>query len=109
MTYLLDANTSIACPHGGQGTVVPSNQKVRLGGSPALVNTDQATIAGCAFNVSGSPSPCIRVQWVAPATRVTVGGTPVLLSSSVALCVNAAGAPQGPGTLSGYQTKVTGQ
>jgi hypothetical protein len=73
------------------------------------VVSDQVTIAGCSFNVSGSPSPCVRVQWLAPANRVRVGGTAALLSSSVALCVNAAGAPQGPATLSGFQTKVQGQ
>lgn len=109
MAYVLDAATQIVCPHGGQGVATPSNQRVTLGGSPALVVTDLVTIAGCSFNVSGAPSPCLQVQWLAPANRVTVGGTPALLSSSVGLCVNAAGAPQGPATLSGFQTKVQGQ
>ena len=109
MAYLLDAPTQVMCPHGGQGVATPSNTRVLLGGAPALVSTDVVTIAGCSFNVSGAPSPCLQVQWLMPATRVKVGGTPALLSSSVALCVSAAGAPQGPGTLSGYQTKVQGQ
>ena len=109
MAYLLDAATQIICPHGGQGVATPSNQRLTLGGSPALVATDPVTIAGCSFNVSGSPSPCLQVQWLAPATRVKVGGTPALLSSSTALCVNAASAPQGPGTLTGFQTRVQGQ
>jgi hypothetical protein len=109
VAFLLDAATQIACPHGGQGVAVPSNQRVLLGGSPALVATDIVTIAGCSFNVSGAPSPCLTVQWMAPANRVTVGGTPALLSSSVALCMNAASAPQGTGLLSGFQTKVQGQ
>ncbi len=109
MAYVLDAATQIVCPHGGQGVATPSNQRVTLGGSPALVVTDLVTIAGCSFNVSGAPSPCLQVQWLAPANRVTVGGTPALLSSSVGLCVNAAGAPQGPATLAGFQTKVQGQ
>lgn len=109
MAYLLDAATQIVCPHGGQGVATPSNQRVTLGGSPALVVSDLVTIAGCSFNVSGAPSPCLQVQWLAPANRVTVGGTPALLSSSVGLCVNAAGAPQGPATLTGFQTKVQGQ
>jgi hypothetical protein len=109
MAFLLDAATQVVCPHGGQGVATPSNQRVLLGGSPALVVDDEVTIAGCSLNVSGSPSPCVRVQWQAPATRVEVGGTPVLLSSSVALCVNGAGAPQGPATLTGFQTDVQGQ
>jgi hypothetical protein len=109
MAFLLDAPTQVICPHGGLGVATPSNSKVLLGGSPALVVTDQVTIAGCSFNVSGAPSPCISVQWQAPATRVTIAGTAALLSTSVALCTNAAGAPQGPGTLSGFQTRVQGQ
>ena len=43
-----------------------------LGGKPPLLADDVVTIAGCAFNVSGAPSPCLRVQWQMPATRVTV-------------------------------------
>ena len=107
--YLLHQGITIACPHGGQGTLVPSNPKVTLGGKAVAVVTDTTTIAGCAFNVSGAPSPCLRVQWLMPATRVTAGRKPVLLSSSVGLCLNAAGAPQGPATVSGFQTKVRGQ
>jgi hypothetical protein len=109
MAFLLDAATQIACPHGGQGVVAPSSARVLLGGSPALVVSDTVTIAGCSFNVSGAPSPCLQVLWLAPAARVKVGGMPVLLSSSIALCTNAAGAPQGPGILSGFQTRVVGQ
>ena len=109
MAFLLDAPTQVICPHGGQGVATPSNSKVLLGGNPALVVSDQVTIAGCSFNISGAPSPCMSVQWQAPATRVTIGGTAALLSTSVALCTNAASAPQGPGTLSGFQTKVQGQ
>jgi len=109
MAFLLDAPTQVICPHGGQGIATPSNSRVLLGGNPALVVSDQVTIAGCPFNISGSPSPCVSVLWQAPATRVTIGGTPALLSTSVSLCTNAAGAPQGPGTLSGFQTKVQGR
>jgi hypothetical protein len=109
VAYLLDAATTVACPHGGQGTAVASNQKVMLGGSPALVSSDMVTISGCSFQISGAPSPCMTVQWQAPATRVKINGTAALLSSSVALCMSAANAPQGTGMLSGYQTKVQGQ
>jgi hypothetical protein len=41
--------------------------------------------------------------------RVQVQGQPVVLATSIALCVNAAGVPQGPATVSGYQTKVRAQ
>jgi hypothetical protein len=105
--FVLDGGTSITCPHGGQVTVVARSARVSLGGKPPLLVDDQATVAGCAFNVSGAPSPCVRVQWLLPAVRVTVEGTAVLLQSSVGLCVNAAGAPQGPAVVMGHQTRVT--
>ena len=104
---ILDAGATITCPHGGQVQVVPRAGRVRLGGKPPLLVDDVATVSGCAFNVSGAPSPCLRVQWTLPAVRVKVEGSPVLVSSSVGLCVNAAGAPQGPASLLGYQTRVT--
>ena len=109
MAFLLHQGITITCPHGGSGQLVPSNTSVMVGGQPVAVVSDTTTIAGCAFNISGTPSPCLQVQWLMPATRVTAGGTPVLLSSSVALCVAAGSVPQGPATVSGFQTKVSGQ
>ena len=99
----------ISCPHGGRGVVTPADTPVLLGGVAALLENSTVTVAGCTFNVSGTPQPCTRVRWQAPATRVAVGGKKVLLSTSVGLCVNAAGAPQGTAQISGYQTAVSGQ
>lgn len=107
--FILDSGATIVCPHGGQATVVPRSTRVSLGGKPPLLVDDVATIAGCAFNVSGAPSPCLSIQWLMPATRVTVESSPVLLSSSVGLCVNAAQAPQGTALVTGFQTKVQAQ
>lgn len=107
--FVLDAGSTITCPHGGQATVVARSIRVQLGGKAPLLVDDLATVAGCAFNVAAAPSPCVRVQWLLPATRVTADGSPVLLSSSVGLCVNAAGAPQGPALVSGFQTRVQAQ
>jgi len=109
MPFLLDAGATITCPHAGQASVTPRAKKVKLGGKAPLLADDVATISGCAFNISGAPSPCLQVQWLMPATRVKVESTPVLLSSSVGLCVNAANAPQGTALVTGFQTKVQGQ
>lgn len=106
MAFVLDAGATITCPHGGRVAVVPRATRVALGGKPPLLVDDSNTIAACPFNVSGAPSPCLRVQWTMPATRVTVESSPVLLSSSIALCVNAASAPQGTALVSGFQTRV---
>lgn len=107
--YILDAGATITCPHGGRVTVAPRATRVALAGKPPLLVDDTAVIAACPFNVSGAPSPCLSVQWVMPAVRVTVESTPVLLSTSVALCMNAASAPQGTALVSGFQTRVQAQ
>lgn len=109
MGYLLDAGATITCPHAGTASVTPRATRVSLGGQPPLLVDDVVTISGCSFNVSGSPSPCLQVQWQMPATRVTVESSAVLLDTSVGLCVNAASAPQGTAQVSGFQTRVQGQ
>jgi hypothetical protein len=106
---IVDAGATIMCPHGGQGTPIPTATRLSLGGMPPLLATDQVMIAGCAFNISGAPSPCLQVQWLMPSVRVQVQGEPVVLASSTGLCLNPAGVPQGPATLAGYQTKVQAQ
>jgi len=106
--HILQLGCTITCPHQGQATVVSGNQKTKADGQFALLATDTATIAGCTFNISGTPSPCLTIQWTMPATRVKVSGTPVLLETSIGLCLSAASAPQGTATISGVQTKVSG-
>jgi hypothetical protein len=111
--FLLDAGTTIMCPHGGRVTIQPRATNVALGGLAPFVLDDFSVptpvVSGCAFNVSGAPSPCLRVQWLMAAMRVSVGGSPALLSTSVGLCVNAASVPQGTAIVSGFQTRVQGQ
>ena len=112
MGYLLDANTSMSCPHGGQVTVKPGKTKVTVGDPPqalyVLDDFEQTTpaVSGCGFNISGSPSPCRYLRWLAPSLKVTIEKSPALLSSSVALCLNDAQLPQGKALVTGFQTKV---
>ena len=105
---ILDFGCTIQCPHGGQATVTTGNTGVKVGGNLALLATDVMTISGCTFNVSGSPLPCVTIQWSAPATLDTVSTTPVLLETSVGMCLNAASAPQGAAIVNGVQTSVSG-
>ncbi len=109
MPYIVDSGATITCPHSGQASVTPSSTHVSLGGNPPLLVDDVATISGCSFNISGSPSPCMSIQWLMPAARVTVESSAVLLSSSIGLCVNAAQVPQGTALVTGFQTKVQAQ
>lgn len=97
------------CPHGMPATVVPSNARVLVSGQPVTVFTDPYFVAGCPFTVPpGTPMPCVRIQWLVPATRVLVGGVPALLQTSTGLCLSAQQTPNGPPSVVVNQTRVVG-
>jgi uncharacterized Zn-binding protein involved in type VI secretion len=80
------------------------NPRVLVSGMPIVMQPAPYTVAGCPFNVSGAPSPCITAQWVTAAVRVTSNGMPVLLMDSQAIC-----APNGtPLMILSAQTRVIG-
>jgi hypothetical protein len=103
---ILTQAATITCPHGGQGSVVPQNVTIKIAGSPVLVVTDPGMIAGCPFNISGSPAPCLTIQWAAPAVLTKAGGVPVLLSTSIGLCIGGSGAV--PAIIIPAQTQILG-
>ncbi len=84
--YLLHMGATVLCLHGGQAQPTAPNPRVKVGGQPIVTQTTTYTVAGCPFNVSGAPSPCLTAQWVVAATRVKAGGLPVLLQDSQAIC-----------------------
>jgi hypothetical protein len=92
---LLTVDATVMCPHGGQGTIVPTQTAVVAGGV-AATQADQVQIAGCPFTIGTNPSPCLTVQWQTASVATTANGTPLLTTNSVGLCLNPAGAPQGP-------------
>lgn len=100
---------TIICPHGGSTNVITANSRVFVSGQPVATLADQFLIAGCAFTVpSGKPQPCVKVQWLTPATRVFVNGQPVILQSSTGLCQSPEGIPQGPPIVVTTQPRVIG-
>lgn len=109
---LLHVGATVTCPHSGQATAVPSNTRVLVGGQPVTVASDSYTVAGCPFQVPAGattkPQPCVTVQWTLPATRVRVGGQPVLLQTSTGLCKSAEQIPQGAPIVSSTQPRVLG-
>ena len=106
---IVQVGATIICPHGGQVSAVPTNTRVLAGGQPLTVLADQFLVAGCAFTVPpGVPQPCVRVQWLVPATRVLVGGQPVILQLSSGLCQSSAQVPQGPPSVAVTQMRVSG-
>ena len=106
---LFHVGATAMCSHGGQVQTVSTNTRVLVGGMPVATVGDQFVVAGCAFNVSGTPHPCVKVQWLTPATRVQVNGQPVILQSTTGLGLAGDQAPQGPPTIAATQTRVIGQ
>jgi hypothetical protein len=107
--YLLAVNSTLMCPHSGQISIVTTNNRVLLGGQPAVVQPDIFTVAGCPFTLpSSTPHPCVLAKWVVVATRVKIGGNPAILKDSVAICQAADQAPQGPPNVLVTQMRVEG-
>jgi hypothetical protein len=106
MPHVLTAASTIQCTHGGSATVSPSQTDAMADGSPILNENDVHQVAGCTFNVSGSPSPCVTIAWSMGSAKVTAAGSPVLTRSSVGQCKSGAGAVQGMAIVANTQTKV---
>ena len=96
------------CPHGGQVGTTPGSPRVTVGGQPVATMADTYLVAGCAFMVASKPQPCVKVQWLVPATRVMVGGQPVILQSSSGLCQSAEQIPAGPPSVVMTQLRAMG-
>lgn len=92
--FLLHVGATVMCVHGGQAQPIVPDPRVLVSGQAVVTQPNPYTVAGCPFNVSGSPSPCITAQWVTGAVRVLAGGLPVLLQDSQAVCV-----PNGTGVI----------
>jgi len=102
--FLLHVGATVLCAHGGQAQPTSPNPRVLVSGQPIVTQPAPYVIAGCPFNVSGAPVPCVTAQWVTGAVRVTSNGMPVLLLDSQAIC-----APNGtPLVIAATQTRVTG-
>ncbi len=103
---ILTTASTIMCPHGGQATLTTSNTSVLADSAPVLLESDIHTVAGCPFTLPGpKPSPCVRIEWSAGASSVTVDGTPVLIESSMGRCISPEGAPQGLAVIVNTQVK----
>jgi len=95
------------CPHAGQVTTISSNSRVLVGGQPVATISDTFMIAGCPFQAGPKPQPCVKVQWLVPATRVLVNNQPPILRTSAALCLSAEQIPQGAPSVTTTQVKVS--
>jgi hypothetical protein len=108
MGEFLTTETAMMCPHGGQVTIASTNTRVSAHGAPMVRSSDSFVIAGCTFNVSGAPHPCVTIKWSTTADRSTIGD-PTLTTDSLGLCQAADKAIQGPVKVVSTQTAVSGQ
>ena len=101
---LLHVGATVICVHGGQAQPTAPNPRVLVSGQPIVTQPAPYVVAGCVFNISGAPSPCITAQWITAAVRVLSNGMPVLLMDSQAIC-----APNGtPLLITVTQPRVVG-
>lgn len=101
---LLHVGATVMCAHGGTATPTAPNPRVLVGGQPTVTMAAPYVIAGCPFNVSGAPVPCVTGTWIVAATRVLSNGQPVVLMASQSVC-----APNGtPMVPVSAQPKVVG-
>ncbi|GII88903.1 hypothetical protein Ssi03_68930 [Sphaerisporangium siamense] len=106
---LLHVNATVMCPHGGRAIARPARSGVLVEGQPVVTLADFHTITGCPFNVSGTPRPCVTVQWAGASTRLRAAGSPVLLRDSPAICHSAERIPQGSPLITVVQQRGNGQ
>ncbi|MBJ6762762.1 hypothetical protein JGU66_18515 [Myxococcaceae bacterium JPH2] len=107
--FLLHVGATVMCPHSGQVQVSPGNPRVKVAGQPLATMADQYLVSGCPMQPPpNGPSPCIRVQWLVPATRVRASGQPVILQSSTGMTFTALQTPAGPPQVVMTQVRVKG-
>ncbi len=104
---ILTATSTVMCPHGGQALLFSSQAEALIDGAPALLQTDVHPVVGCPFTPVVY-SPCVLIRWLTGATQTSVHGVPVLLQSSIGLCLNAAQVPQGPAIVVQVQQRACG-
>lgn len=85
--FLMHVGATVLCSHGGQAQATVPNPRVRVSGQPIVTQAAPHVVAGCPFNVSGSPVPCVTANWVTAALRVRASGQPVLLQDSQSITV----------------------
>jgi hypothetical protein len=107
MIPMLTTASTVMCPHGGMAQLITTNTEALIDGAPVLLQTDMHPIIGCPFTPVAY-TPCVLIRWVTAATKTTIHDVPVLLQTSVGLCLNAAQAPQGTAIVVQTQQKGKG-
>ncbi len=109
MAGLLTTSSIMMCPHGGMVQATTTNTKVKTKDGYILRSSDTFVILTCIFTLpSGTPHPCVQVQWVQPALKSQVMSDFTLTEDSVGLCVAGDRAVQGSVLIDYTQSQVSG-
>ena len=92
--FVVHAGAVVTCMHGGQAQPTAPTPRVLVSGMPVSTLATPYVVAGCPFVPLAGNGPCVSGQWVVGSTRVLVGGAPLVVQSSQAVCV-----PTGTGLL----------
>ena len=106
MAGLLTLGALILCDHGGGAEPLVPDPRVSIDGQPVIPMPSTFVVSGCLNPppLEGT-GPCVSGQFITAAERVKVSGLPVLLQTSVAVCV-----PTGTGLcVTVNQARVRGQ
>ena len=107
MIPILTTTSTVMCPHGGMAQLFTTNTDALVDGAPVLLQTDVHPIVGCPFTPVAY-SPCVLIRWITAATQTSLRNVPVLLQTSVGLCLNGAQVPQGMAIVVQVQQKAKG-
>ncbi len=103
----LTTASTIMCPHGGHAILTTANTRVSAVGTPLLLESDVHPVAGCPFTVGTKYQPCVRIEWSAGASKVTVNGIKALTQASIGKCFSAESVLQGVAIIANTQLKVS--
>jgi hypothetical protein len=73
MAFVLDADATVTCAHGGRANPTLLYERVRLSGRAVITTGTQYGITGCSLSGSGTP-PCATGHFTTGAARVRAGG-----------------------------------
>ena len=108
---VLTDGSTVQCPHGGSATLrhgeLQDEGDERQGA--ARERQRHSALGGCSFMIGNKPSPCIKIEWSAGASKVKVNGTAVLVKSSVGKCSSPESAPQGTAIVAQADSKASAQ
>lgn len=84
---LIQQGATVMCTHGGQAMPSVPNPSVMLSGMPSCLLPEPWSVIGCPGVPPAGLPPCVTAQWTTGSTRVTSFGQPLLVLSSIAMCI----------------------